>query len=545
MLGVLCRISGDKEDGKDRSIHEQELLGKELANDLGIAHEFYTEINVSGTLPIEERPELERLLDNIEDGKITAMFIWVQNRLERNPNTRYIVNETLRENNCKLYVEKGEVNLFDEDSNMYGDIQSLFDAKYVRDTKRLVTKILKRNAEENRVHGIIPFGYKNKKGYYAINDKEAEAVEDIFDLSLSGLSTNKIADELNKKDILTRKNNKWLGSSVYNLLKNTIYKGNRKFGGIKSKKKVSKNGRMFTKYYIKKGDEYYVPIEPIIDIIKWEKTQKNLSENKAYFGPPTFHNYMLKGIVKCGNCGSNYLGVVSKKNNYYACSAKRVYNLKLKKTCNNVGINIARLDNFIWLNLFNKYELRNLVEKHFENSNFEEELELLKQQIINLEKELVENTKEKNRIKRLAVKGFFTDIELQPEVARNKQEKIKIEIQIHNIQEKLFKFKKTNLNSNSIINELDKIKLETSFIDKKIIIQKYVKSIEVSMLNNHYYLKVDFNILNMPSEHYAINKRFKYSMSAGIAYKNPYEILDTYTKNMGNSKSKNHRKLLP
>ncbi|MBT8317467.1 MAG: recombinase family protein, partial [Lutibacter sp.] len=134
MLGILCRISGDKEEGKDRSIHEQELLGIALASKLGLSYKLYKEENVSGTLPIEERQELDRLLNDIEEGKVTSMFIWVQNRLERNPQTRYIVLETLREHHCRLFIETGEVDLFDDDANMYGDIQSLFVANYVRDT---------------------------------------------------------------------------------------------------------------------------------------------------------------------------------------------------------------------------------------------------------------------------------------------------------------------------------------------------------------------------------------------------------------------------
>lgn len=62
MLGILCRISKEKEEGKDRSIKEQKELGKKLAKELNIPFEFYIEEGVSGTLPIAKRPILDKLL---------------------------------------------------------------------------------------------------------------------------------------------------------------------------------------------------------------------------------------------------------------------------------------------------------------------------------------------------------------------------------------------------------------------------------------------------------------------------------------------------
>ena len=41
MLGIYCRISKEKEQGKDKSIEDQRLVGIELANKLGVEFEVY------------------------------------------------------------------------------------------------------------------------------------------------------------------------------------------------------------------------------------------------------------------------------------------------------------------------------------------------------------------------------------------------------------------------------------------------------------------------------------------------------------------------
>ena len=147
--------------------------------------------------------------------------------------------------------------------------------------------------------------------------------------SINGVSTSRIAKLLNEKNIKTKYNKTWLASTIYYLLKNPRYKGERPY-------KTVEGG--------------FVPIEPIVDSLDWEKVQLSLTANKVYSGAPQTHNYLLKGILRCNCCGMRYHGVVSKKNNYYACISRTKKHLKDK--CDNIGINITKLDSLIWDRLF-------------------------------------------------------------------------------------------------------------------------------------------------------------------------------------------------
>ena len=252
MLGIYCRISQLKEEGKDRSILDQKKLGINLAKKLRLKYKVYIDEGISGTNDIKDRPSFSKMLNDIEEGKLTHIYAFDQSRLERSPEVRLILQKLLKENYIKLFTETGEVDLNNDEIEMLGDIMSSFNAYFVRLTKKKVKSVLKRNVSEGKTHGILPYGFKkDDNGFMVINENEAEIVREIYSLSLSGNGTNKIAEILNIKEIPTRynligkgtlnvkdqfgnvkiipkKNIKWSGNGVRSIIVNTIYKGGKK-----------------------------------------------------------------------------------------------------------------------------------------------------------------------------------------------------------------------------------------------------------------------------------------------------------------------------
>ena len=131
-----------------------------------------------------------------------------------------------------------------------------------------------------------------------------------------GMSTIKIADKLNEKEILapaiylkipTYINKKsanskgeyiWLRSQINNILRNEVYIGNvvgRKYRKVSHKiAKVRKT---------KKED--YVVVEnmhePIIDVYTWNKAQEKLNDKNAT--RERRYDHPLKGLIFCKECG--------------------------------------------------------------------------------------------------------------------------------------------------------------------------------------------------------------------------------------------------
>jgi DNA invertase Pin-like site-specific DNA recombinase len=77
-----------------------------------------------------------------------------------------------------------------------------------------------------------PYGYCIKEGDLAIVEPEAMIVRDVFASYLAGKKMKEIADELNQRDVHTRRGNGWTIYSISRLLRNPAYAGFRRWDGI-------------------------------------------------------------------------------------------------------------------------------------------------------------------------------------------------------------------------------------------------------------------------------------------------------------------------
>ncbi len=507
MLAIYCRISKEKEEGKDRSINDQKQLGIDLANDLNIPYKVFIDEGISGTLPIEKRPEFSLLLDEIENHKFTHLYAYDQSRLERSPETRLILNKLLKDNGISLYTDNGEVDLHNDEVEMLGDVMSAFNSYFVRQTRKKVKSVLKRRVKEGKAHSsILPYGYKKDlNGFLAIDEEEAEIIKRIYKESLKGKGTNKIAEILNSEGVFTRYNkigkgtittiNKytkeattkrkkdinWSGNTIRNIIKNTLYKGNRNYS----------------------GEVFKAPI--IINTIQWQKVNDNLKKNRNNSGVNVEHKYLLKGKLICGKCRRNYYGRtrVNKKDNFYMCSSKRI---KLEN-CGNRSINITVLEDLIWQRFFADKQLLSIVNKHFENNDLDTIIFNLNNKLESLNNDLLSNATQRKKAIKLAINGLLDEEDIKPEIQRIDREKNDIEIKIGNIEEQLYSYNNINLKKDEVDADLFNLK-NVSFNDKKDLINKYISEIEILFKEPFYVLRLKFNIPNIDIEYYIIEKLY-------------------------------------
>ena len=391
MLAIYTRLS--KEDKDSASIQNQIREGKEFASKLNVGYKLYNEgEGVSGGAEIKDRPQLFGLLQDIRSNDIDKVWFRSQNRLERNSSTYAIFISEAQKYKVDVYFNDKLLDFDNPSDNLLGTITSAVN-QYQKDLQASQTKrTLKDNVKEGKVWSVVAYGYKSENGFLAIDEDESLIVKRVFNESLKGVGTRKIAEIFNNEGILTRynkigkgtlqKTNKqtkrvtksrtkdisWSGNTIRNIITNTLYKGERKFS----------------------GDVYESPI--IINPILWQEVNDNLKKNRNNSGKQVDHKYLLKGKLICSKCGRNYYGRrrTDLRDNFYMCSSKRIKN----QNCGNRSINITVLENLIWKRFFADKNLKTVVDRFFKTNDTATILYDLDAELANLNKDLSKSKQE-------------------------------------------------------------------------------------------------------------------------------------------------------
>ena len=489
MLAIYTRLS--KEDKVSTSIVNQTREGKEFALKNNLKYTIYNEgEGVSGGAEIKDRPQLNRLLLDIRNGDIKAIWFRNQNRLERNSATYVIFISEAKKYNVDVYFNDKLHNFDNPSDNLLGNITSAVN-QYQRDLQASQTKrTLKDNVRDGKVWSVVAYGYKSDNGYLAVDKEEAIVVRDIFKMSLSGKGTDSIANDLNDKGVSSRKGKLFRGKTIQGMIKNTIYKGKRLY-----------------------SNEYY-DCPNIIEPDLWQKVNDNLKNNRNNSGKKVDHKYLLKGLLKCGECGRNYYGRkrLSGKDNSYMCSSKRYKEL----SCCNKRILIPFLDELIWSQLFSKKLFLKAYQDFIDNNDNDLIVSRIKKENNVIEKTISSN---KNKINKL-IDNFIDNENTNESIINQVKSKINSiendnttlkEIRNNNLEE-LKQFEKAgDCYIEDILNRDD---LNPSFNVKKEIINSFVNKIIITFDKSEgvYFIEITPKIKGMETIVYVAPFSKKYAI---------------------------------
>jgi site-specific DNA recombinase len=504
MLGIYCRISKNREGQK--SIKEQRLQGEEFAKRNGLDFNVYIDEGISGGGDTEKRIAFTKLMNDIETNIIKSVFLINQDRLEREEVTWFKFANLIIDKDIRLYEDGILIDLNDIGVWFSRGVMSQANALYRKGLSKKIKQVLHRNLSEGKVQSIPNFGYKKGiDNLMVIDEEQSEVVKRIYDLSLNGIGTNKIAELLNADGIKTKYNLlkgtisvknkytneittrnksdvKWNGGTIRNIITNPTYKGIRIFGGI----------------------DYTCP--STFDEIYWQTVNDNLKLNSNNGGKVATYNYLLKGLLRCGKCGRNYYGKTraDKSDHFYMCSSKR----KKEDNCGNRSVNIDVLDMLIWNKFVIDGELLELIKSHYES--------LKNTDIVNeLETEIKANLKELKAAE--DDKSYFLELVLKREIEREDIKSKMIEItakinskknKIANLRNQLDSIVKSASEDNADLVNIPSL----SFIDKVEVLKKYIKDIRIYYEKPNYYIEILFNIVNMENSVYLLKDNYKFAV---------------------------------
>ena len=541
MVGIYCRVSRDKENSK--SIENQERDGINFANFKGWKYQIYTDRGISGGAKIEDRPAFNNLVKDIEDGKIQAIYVWNNDRTARQESTWFFLVDLILNYKIQLF-ENGElIDLENPSVSLVQGIKALVNANFRRVTSKKIKQRLLQNVKEGKAHAkILPMGYKkDARGFLVIDENEKPIVEKIFSMCLDGNGSTTIKHWLNENNVPTRYNKmegsltvvnnqtrkkttrdkkdiKWSDKTIQDILRNTIYKGKRKWNN---------------KYY---------DCPAIFDSDYWEMVQiayKSNAEsngNNVLKGKNVDHLYLLKGLLECQVCLRNFYGRTrkNKKDNYYMCSSKRHKELN----CGNRSINIDVLDSFIWETMFEENTLyKKMVQLYKEGGTEAKRLNLIAL-IGSHQKNIIELNKDREKMVKKVLQGILEDGEVAGERQRILKAKNHSEKCLKNDKEELYKLQNEtriledismdfgfDINNN-FFKENPEVKqkiidnktrrarkkiFKPSFNEKKVILKKYIKRIylEYDFSFRVYIIRIEYN-LPIEKEIYLIDSNYIY-----------------------------------
>lgn len=408
--------------GEGETLKRHENILMELANKMkfNIRH-IYREGIMSGET-IASRPEIQKMLSDIEKGVWKGVFVMEVERLARGDTIdQGIVAQTFKYSETKIitpikiYDPSDE---FDEEFFEFGLFMSR--REYKTTNRRLQRGRLQSVKEGKYVGNIAPYGYKrikleSQKGFtLEPNPEESKIVNLIFRLYTIGelnedgvyerLGVSLIAKKLNNMRVPTRKGGDWTPSTIRGILSNPVYIGLIRWNWRPEKKKVVDGEIVVERPRADKEDWVVVKglHPPIITNEDFELAKKHLAENPT-LPVPTRYRVMnpLAGIVKCKVCGRN-MNRRPYKNDYPDSL------ICVGPTCNNVSSPLYLVEDKLlhvleeWLEDY-KLEIK---QQEMEGNNLEEDV--IKQSIENIDKELETLNTQLDNLHDLLEQGIYT-----------------------------------------------------------------------------------------------------------------------------------------
>lgn len=354
-VALYLRLSRD--DGTDRessSIQNQRDMLVKYCRDNGFTN--YTEYVDDGWSGMTaERPSFQKMLSDIENGKINCVITKDLSRLGRNYlETGGFVELFFPEHNCRYIAVNDGVDTANGSTMDFTPFKNLVNDMYARDISKKVRSALQtKYVMGQRFCTCAPIGYKKSPdsvGKLIIDEENKWIIEKIFAYALSGKGAGNITKALIKERIPTLswinfqrdgtfahifegkpeiKRYAWTIAQVKHILSDETYIGNtihykQSTVSFKNKKRI------------RKPESEWLRIEnthePIISKDEFDHVQSLIKSRHGE--TKNGQQQIFAGLVKCADCGWTMRFGTNKQNkNPYSHLTCRKYNQMGKEFC--------------------------------------------------------------------------------------------------------------------------------------------------------------------------------------------------------------------
>ena len=307
--GVYCRKS--VEDGLEQEFNSldaqrdaaENYIASQRGNGWVCLPQHYDDGGYSGGNM--NRPALQRLLKDCENGLVDIILVYKIDRLSRSLTDFADLNKKFDEWGVQFVSVTQEINTATSAGRMMLNILMTF-AQYEREqiSERTRDKLKASRCKGLYTGGAVVLGYRNENKKLVVIPKEADLVRRIFRRYIEIQSPRMIAAELNAEGFKTKSGRPWGSAAVYRILNNHTYFGEVNYKNLEIHAGVH---------------------EAIIDAETWTRTREILKANARVRDPSkrTRRDVPLRGIIRCGHCGCPMMPTYGTKKgvayHYYLC----------------------------------------------------------------------------------------------------------------------------------------------------------------------------------------------------------------------------------
>lgn len=184
----------------------------------------YSDEALTGTK--DNRSGFQSLLADCRKGKIDMVIVKSISRLARNTVTLLETVRELKSLGVDVYFEEQNIHTLSSE----GKLMLTILASYAQEESLSVSENQKwriqKNFKEGKPWNGAMLGYRNVNGMLTVVPEEAEIVKWIFDMYLSGMGIQSIANTLNREGISTKLGAKFKRFAISKMLRNEAYAGN-------------------------------------------------------------------------------------------------------------------------------------------------------------------------------------------------------------------------------------------------------------------------------------------------------------------------------
>jgi len=353
-VAIYIRLS--REDGNDESYsvtNQRQRLTTYLEN-LMLEEEMelvdtYVDDGFTGT--DSDRDDFQRLLEDIDKGKVNCVIVKDLSRLSRNDweCKRYLQHLFVVKNIRFISLELPKLDSYKNPDDVYEmgvSIQSMYNENHCRETSIKVRGTFNAKRKKGEFIGAFaPYGYMKDPGdkhYLIVDNEAAPIVKDIFHWFVyDGMSKNGIVRKLISMDIpcpaaykrqhgmkycnpaIVDNKPLWSARSITAILTNQMYLGHM----VQGKQKV-KSYKVHTRINTPESEWFIVEDthEPILDRETFDKAQE-LMQRDTRTAPQTGQLYPFSGFLRCADCGRAMGRRTAKNLVYYACKTNTTQGL--------------------------------------------------------------------------------------------------------------------------------------------------------------------------------------------------------------------------